>query len=106
MCAGLPDAGIKFDPLEIPTDTELLQTMTEEVVEELGLEVLKPLRNLERIYYRTGETLMRRRDELAASESFVNAIMDEKMKMIQDSPLTKDAMKILEKIFTDYKIEI
>lgn len=105
-CAGLPDAGIKFDPLEIPTNTELLQAMTDEVVAELGQEVLKPLRNLERIYYRTGETLLRRRENLSAAESFVNAIMDEKMKMLQDSPLSRDAMQTLEKIFTEYKIEI
>ena len=44
--AGLPEANVKFDPLVIPTDTELLQKMTSEVVAELGREALKPLNNL------------------------------------------------------------
>lgn len=104
--AGLADAGIKYDPLEIPTDTELLQKMTDEVVAELGSEVLKPLRNLERIYFKTGESLLRRRNELEAAESFSNAIIDEKMKMIQGSPLTKEAMIKMDRIFREYKMGI
>ncbi len=47
-CPALPDAHIKYDPLEVPTDTELLQKITNDVVAELGLEVLRPLRNLEK----------------------------------------------------------
>lgn len=100
--SGIPDAGIKFDPLDIPSDTEIIQKITIEVVSELGREALKPLQNLERGYYEDGEKLLRRRSNLEATESFVNAIFDEKLKMIQGSPLTIRAEKYIEDIFRDH----
>ena len=102
--AGLPEAGIKFDPEEIPMDTELLQKMTGEVVAELGREALKPLQNLEKEYFEIGEGYVRRRDELLAAERFVDAIFDEKLKMVQGSPLTQKATQNLEDVFLNYNI--
>ena len=104
--AGLKDADVKFDPLEIPTDTELLQQMTDKVVSDLGREVLRPLQNLETVYFQEGEKHIRRRSALQAAESYVNAIFDEKMKMVQNSPMTKKASDGLLDIFRNYKIEI
>ncbi len=104
--AGLPEAKVKFDDLEIPTDTELLQQMSSEVVSELGREVLRPLSNLERTYFRNGETMLRRRDRLQAIENFVDAVFDEKLKQIQGSPMTKKALENLTEIFREYKISI
>ncbi|MBU1055197.1 MAG: hypothetical protein KKC46_15450 [Proteobacteria bacterium] len=101
--AGLPEAKVKYDPLVIPTDTELLQKMTNEVVAELGREALKPLSNLEKTYFQDGEQYLKRRERLLAAESFVNSIFDEKMKMILGSPLTKKAMEHLDNIFRNYK---
>jgi tetratricopeptide (TPR) repeat protein len=101
--AGLPEANVKFDPLVIPTDTELLQKMTSEVVAELGREALKPLNNLEKTYFQAGEQFLKRRERLNAAESFVDAVFDEKMKMIQGSPLSVKAMENLEDIFRNYK---
>ena len=104
--AGLKDADVKFDPLEIPTDTELLQQMTDKVVSDLGREVLRPLQNLETVYFQEGEKHIRRRSALQAAESYVNAIFDEKMKMVQNSPMTKKASDGLSDIFRNYKIQI
>jgi tetratricopeptide (TPR) repeat protein len=104
--AGLPEANVQFDPLEIPTDTELLQKMTGDVVAELGREALRPLQNLEQTYFNDGEKLIRRRDKLGAAESFVNAVFDERLKRIQGSPLTQKAMENLDKIFRDYRISL
>ncbi len=101
--AGLPEANVKYDPLVIPTDTELLQKMTSEVVAELGREALKPLNNLEKTYFQAGEQFIKRRERLNAAESFVDAVFDEKMKMIQGSPLSLKAMENLEDIFRNYK---
>jgi len=101
--AGLPEANVKFDPLVILTDTELLQKMTGEVVAELGREALKPLNNLEKTYFQAGEQFMKRREMLNATESFVDAVFDEKMKMIQGSPLYIKAIENLEDIFRNYK---
>ena len=104
--AGIPEANIKFDPLEIPTDTELLQKMTDKVVAELGREALRPLQNLEKTYFQNAENLLRRRDNLNAAENFVNAVFDEKMKRIQNSPLTLKSNEHLDEIFRDYKVNI
>ncbi|MFH2045009.1 MAG: CsgG/HfaB family protein [Pseudomonadota bacterium] len=101
--AGLPEAKVKYDPLVIPTDTELLQKMTNEVVAELGREALKPLSNLEKTYFQDGEQYLKRRERLLAAESFVNSIFDEKMKMILGSPLTQKAMEHLDNVFRNYK---
>lgn len=103
--AGVPEANVKFDPLEIITDTEMLQKMTDEVVTELGREVLRPLSNLEKIYFQSGENFLRRRDRLQAAESFVDAVFDEKLKRIQRSPMTQEALLNLEEIFRNYKVK-
>lgn len=102
--AGLPEAKIAFDPLDIPTDTEMLRNMTEEVVAELGREALRPLSNLEESYFREAENLIRRREALEAAENFVNAIFDEKLKQIQGSPMTQKALENLEAIFRNHQI--
>ncbi len=104
--AGLPEAKVRFDPLEISTDTELLQKMTAEVVAELGREALRPLQNLEQTYYNEGEKLLRRRDKLGAAESFVDAVFDERLKQIQGSPMTKKASENLDEIFRGYRVSL
>ena len=103
--AGLPEAGVKFDAMEIPTDTEMLQKMTDEVVAELGREALRPLQNLEQTYFKLGETHLRRRDALAAAESFVDAIFDERLKQIQNSPLSEQAKVHLNEIFAAHRAD-
>jgi len=102
--AGIEEANISYDPLEISTDIELLNKMTNEVVAEMGREVLKPLQNYEKIYFENGESFLKRRDELAAIESFVDAVLNEKLKMIQDSPLSKQAVHNMEEIFLNLNI--
>jgi hypothetical protein len=104
--AGLPEAGIRFDPLAIPTDTELLQKMTNEVVADLGREALRPLQSLERKYFKEGENFIRRRDKLQAAERFIDAIFDENLKRVQGSPLAAKSMENLQDIFRDYKIDL
>jgi curli biogenesis system outer membrane secretion channel CsgG len=104
--AGLEEADIEYDPLEIPTDTELLQQLTQSVVTELGREALRPLRNLEQAYYKEGEKLLRRRQNLDAAEKFVDAVFDERLKRIQGSPVTRNSMDKVEDIFHEYKIDL
>jgi hypothetical protein len=104
--AGVQIAGIKYDPLEIPTDTELLQDLTNEVVTELGQEALQPLKSLEKTYFEFGEQQVRRRDSVKAAEHFVDAIFDEKIKRIQNSPLTTKALQYLKDTFRNYKHQL
>ncbi|SFB98520.1 CsgG/HfaB family protein [Pseudoalteromonas denitrificans] len=101
---GIKDANVDFDPLEIPTDTELLQTMATEVVEELSREVLKPLRNLEKTYFENGEEfLLRRKENINAIEQFVDAIFDEKLKAVVGSPITTQSNKYLQSIIENHR---
>ena len=102
--AGVPEADVKFDPVEIPSDTELLQGMTGEVVAELGQEALRPLQNLEKTYFEQGEQHLRRRDSLMAAENFVDTIFDEKLKMIQASPVSQMSAEHLDTIFLNYQV--
>ena len=104
--AGLEEAGVKYDPLEIPTDTELLQKLTDEVVAELGLEALRPLQNLEQVYFKQGENYQRRRDNLNAAEQFINTIWNERLKRIQGSPLSNKAEELINDIFLQYKVSL
>jgi len=104
--AGLPEAKVKFDPLDIPTDTELLQKMTDKVVSDLGRNALKPLQNLEMTYFQDGEKQLRRRNPIGAAESFIDAIFDENLKRVQGSPLNKKAMDSIEDIFQKYQINL
>jgi len=104
--AGLAEANVKFDPLEMPTDTELLQKMTDQVVAELGKEALQPLQNLEQTYFKKGENFLRRRDTLSAAENFVNAIFDEKLKRVEGSPLTRSALDNLYDIFLQHRLNL
>lgn len=100
--AGVPEANIKFDPMEISSDTELIQKLTDEVIAELGREALKPLQNLEKKYFEEGELLLRRRNNLMAAEKFIDAIFDEQLKMVQNSPMTAKAREYLEDIFRNF----
>lgn len=102
--AGVQIAGIKFDPLEIPTDTELLQELTTEVVAELGRETLQPLKNLEKTYYDLGEKYKERRDSIQAAEYYMDAIFDEKVKRIPDSLLSQNAKQNLDEVFRNNKV--
>lgn len=103
--AGVEVAGIEFDPLEIQTETELLQELTEGVVAELGSAALSPLQGLEKIYYDNGERYLTRRDTVQAAEYFVYSIFDQRLKGVQKSPLIDKANKNLENIFKDHKMQ-
>lgn len=101
--AGVEKAGIRYDPLEIPTDNQLLQELTNEVVEELGTKGLLPLIKLEKIYLELGKKHLKRRNNEEAVENFVNVIFDEKIKKIKDAPHSRESETYLETIFLDYQ---
>lgn len=101
---GVGDAGVQFDPLEVPTDTEMLQLMADEVVEELSRKVLQPLRNRELSYFSQGEELLlRRKEELAAMEEFVNAVFNERIKSNVNSPIAEQVEQYMKQIIDTYR---
>ena len=102
--AGVQVAGVKYDPLEIPTDTELLQALTTEVVEELGREALRPLQTLEKTYFALGEKHLRSHDDITASEYFIDAVFTEKAKGLKETQLAREASRKVEDIFRLFKL--
>ena len=65
---------------------------------------MRPLKNLAKTYFDEGEKHLRRRNKLKAAESFTNSIFNEKVKVIQESPITRKAGEYLENIFRNYKV--
>ncbi|MFS1701969.1 hypothetical protein FJ444_09690 [Aestuariibacter sp. GS-14] len=103
---GVKDANVPYDPLEIATDTEMLQMMADQVVEDLSRKVLQPLRNREVGYFEQGEEfLLRRKEPLAALEQFINAMFDEKVKSNINSPISSKIDGYIEQIIDTYQFK-
>jgi curli biogenesis system outer membrane secretion channel CsgG len=101
--AGVQDAGIKFDPMEVPTDTEILQGLTEEVVEHMASEVLQPLQQLETFYFNKGQDRERRSELDEAVEFYTYSIFNEKLKSVSASPVTVEAKKRIDNIMSRFR---
>jgi hypothetical protein len=104
--AGVKDAGILFDPMEVPTDTEILQQLTEEIVESMAGEVLRPLQQLETFYFNQGVDRQRRAEYESAVEFFTYAIFNEKLKSVSSSPVSEEARKRINAILEGYKFNV
>jgi tetratricopeptide (TPR) repeat protein len=104
--AGVQDAGIKYDAMEVPTDTEILQQLTEEIVEHMAAEVLRPLQQLETFYFNQGKDRERRSELEQAVEYYTYAVFNEKLKSISSSPVTVEAQKRIEDILSRYRFSV
>lgn len=94
---GVAFANIKFDPLEIMSDSELLEKVTQEAVSELSHEVLSRFENLQAQYFDIGETYKKKREYEKAVEKYSDAIHLENLKNIS-SPLSGSAKKEIEQM--------
>lgn len=104
--AGVQDAGIKFDPMEVPTDTEIMQQLTEQIVEHMAGEVLRPLQQLESYYFNEGQDRERRAEFDIAVENYTYAIYNERLKSVSSSPVTVEANKRINEILARYRFVI
>jgi tetratricopeptide (TPR) repeat protein len=94
---GLAIAGIKADPLELPTEGEVLDQLAKEKIAEMGRSVLKHFQSLEVEYFNKGQDLQKRRNYEAATEKYTDAIFDEKLKTIS-TPISQKAAELIELI--------
>jgi tetratricopeptide (TPR) repeat protein len=101
--AGVSDAGIEFDPMEISTDTEILQSLTEQIVAHMGASVLKPLDKLEITLFNEGKENERRMQLEAAVESYTYSMFNEKVKSISSSPTSVEAQKRIDNILARFR---
>ncbi|RLB15059.1 MAG: hypothetical protein DRG35_04540 [Deltaproteobacteria bacterium] len=94
---GLPAANIKEDPLELPTELEVLDELTNQKVSEVGLSILKRFQSLELVYFNEAEKQLKRRRYEDAIEGYTDAIFDERLKGIS-SPISKKSAEMIAKI--------
>jgi tetratricopeptide (TPR) repeat protein len=97
---GIAEANIPYNPLELPTESQLLEQVTAEVVRDLALVVLKPFQSLQTTYFDEGEVLRQRRRYEEAIEKYVDAIYDERMKGIE-SPISKKSMEVIDQLISE-----
>jgi tetratricopeptide (TPR) repeat protein len=97
---GIAEANIPYNPLELPTESELLEQVTAEVVRDLALVVLKPFQSLQTTYFDEGEILRQRRRYEEAIEKFVDSIYDERTKGIE-SPISKKSMEVVDQLISE-----
>ena len=94
---GLPAADIKQDPLELPTEVEVLDDLTNQNISDVGLSVLKHFQSLELVYFNEGERQFKRRKYEEAIERYTDAIFDEKIKGIS-SPISKKSSEMIARL--------
>lgn len=94
---GVPIANIAHDPLELPTEVEVLDELTNSKISDVGQSVLKNYQSLEVEYFKQGEQQLKRRNVDQAVERFTDAVYDEKLKSIS-TPISQKAMETIEKL--------
>jgi tetratricopeptide (TPR) repeat protein len=87
---GVAFANIKYKPLEIPADSEILEKVTQDVITELSYEVVSRFQNLQTQYFDAAEGLKKKREYERAVEKYIDAMHLEELKNIA-SPLSENA---------------
>jgi len=91
-------ANIPHDPLELPSETEVLDELTNEKISEMGQSVLKKFQSLEVEYFDQGEQQrIKRRNVDLAIEKYTDAMFDEKLKGIS-TPISQKSQELIDKL--------
>ena len=93
-------ANIAADPLELPTEAEVLDELAQDKIAEMGRNVLKHFQSLEVEYFNKGQDLQKRRNYEAAIEKYTDAVYDEKLKGIT-TPISQKSLESIEKLISD-----
>lgn len=96
----VPLANIAHDPLEIATESDVLDELTNKKVSEMGQSVLRKFQNLEVEYYNQAVMQVKRRNHDDAVERYMDAIFDEQMKGIS-TPVSKNSKESINKLVRD-----
>ncbi len=91
---GVPMANISQDLLELPTELDVLDELTNAKISEMGQSVLKHFQSLEIAYFKQAQLQLKRRNTEDAIEKFINAIYDENLKGIA-TPISKSAKDLI-----------
>ncbi|MBN2255489.1 MAG: hypothetical protein JW736_07265 [Deltaproteobacteria bacterium] len=93
----VPMAKIPYDPVELPSELEVLDELSNEKVSQVGQDVLKHFQSLEVEYFNEGQVQMKRRRFDQAIERFMDATYDEKLKRIS-TPISKQSAEIVDSL--------
>jgi hypothetical protein len=93
-------AGIPHDPLELPTEDEVLDELTTAKVSEMGQSVLKNYQSLEVGYFKEAQEQQKRRNIAEAVEKYIDAVYDEKLKGIS-TPVSQKSLESIDKLIQD-----
>lgn len=97
---GVPLANITQIVLEIPTELDVLDELTNQKVTEMGQSILKHFQNLEIEYYNAGQQQNKRRNWEDAVERFTDAMFDEVLKSIK-TPVTQNSKEMIDAIIAE-----
>jgi tetratricopeptide (TPR) repeat protein len=97
---GVPVASIPHDPLELPTDDEVLDELTNGKVSEMGQSVLKNYQSLEVAYFNEAQQQQKRRNIEQAIEKYMDAVYDEKLKGMS-TPVSQKSLESIDKLLED-----
>ena len=96
----VPAANIAYDPLELPTEVEVLDELTNQKISEVAQSVLKSFQSLEVAYFSEGQQQQKRRNIDKAIEKYTDAIYDEKSKGIS-TPISQKSLETIEDLIQD-----
>jgi tetratricopeptide (TPR) repeat protein len=97
---GVPVANIPHDPLELPTEDEVLDELTNGKVSEMGQSVLKNYQSLEVAYFNEAQQQQKRRNIDQAIEKYIDAIYDEKLKGMS-TPVSQKSLESIDSLIQD-----
>jgi tetratricopeptide (TPR) repeat protein len=93
----VPMASIPYDSLDLPSEMEVMDELSNKKVSELGQSVLKHFQSLEVEYFNKAHTQLKRRRYEDAVERFMDALHDEKLKRIS-TPISQKSHEMIEKL--------
>lgn len=96
----VPAANIPYDPLELPTEVEVMDELTNDKVSIMGQSILKNFQSLEVEYFNQGQQYQKRRNQELSIERFTDAIFDEKLKGIS-TPISQKSMDVIAELVKD-----
>lgn len=94
---GVDVAGIPYQKLELPSDSDLLEKAVEEAISDLGQQVLSRFQNLQETSLNNAEMLKKRGENDAALEKYMDAVMTEEVKNLK-SPISEAARKGIDQL--------
>lgn len=97
---GVPMANIPHKALELPTEMDVLDELTNAKITEMGQSILKHFQNLEVEYFVAGQQFYKRRNIEDAVEKYTDAIFDENLKGIK-TPVSINSREMIDKLIAD-----